>query len=160
MPPNQQILLDNRPQGKATGGNFKLVARATPALQDGEVLVRHHCLGLDPYMRGRMDDSKSYAAPQPLGEALKVACPDDYNGAPLPMAHPGLILVNRVRVQGFIVSEHMDVWPEALAEMGSLVSAGQLRPCESMAQGLAAAPQAFLGLLKGRNFGQQPVRLV
>ena len=70
MPRNQQILLDNRPQGEATVSNFKLVAVDTPALQEGQVLVRHHYLSLDPYMRGRMNDSKSYAASQPVGEVM------------------------------------------------------------------------------------------
>ena len=67
---NQQVLLDNRPQGEATVGNFKLVEANIPALFDGQVLVRHHYLSLDPYMRGRMNDSKSYAASQPLGEVM------------------------------------------------------------------------------------------
>ena len=70
MPQNTQILLDNRPVGEATVGNFKTVTTDTPALQDGQVLVRHHYLSLDPYMRGRMNDSKSYAASQPLGEVM------------------------------------------------------------------------------------------
>ena len=70
MPANRQILLDNRPQGEATVDNFKLVTTDTPALTDGQVLVRHHFLSLDPYMRGRMNDSKSYAASQPLGEVM------------------------------------------------------------------------------------------
>ena len=70
MPINQQILLDNRPQGEASASNFKLVSSPTPDLQDGHVLVRHHFLSLDPYMRGRMNDSKSYAAPQALGEVM------------------------------------------------------------------------------------------
>lgn len=338
MPRNQQILLDNRPQGEATTGNFKLVATDTPALADGQVLVRHHYLSLDPYMRGRMNESKSYAASQPLGEvmiggtagevvesrnakyavgdkvvgmggwqewsvvdgnapgmlrkvdtahvplshylgavgmpgvtawyglvkiiapkagetvvvsaatgavgsafaalakargcrvvgiaggkekcryateelgfdvcidhrehgdlkamskALKEACPDGidgyfenvggyildavllranafarvavcgmiagYDGQPLPLQNPALILVNRMKVEGFIVSEHMDIWPEALKELGTLVGNGKLRPRETIAQGLAAAPEAFLGLLKGKNFGKQLVKLV
>ena len=71
MPNNQQILLDNRPQGEASASDFKLVSSPTPALQDGQVLVRHHFLSLDPYMRGRMNDSKSYAAPQALGEVMQ-----------------------------------------------------------------------------------------
>ena len=70
MPSNQQILLDNRPQGEASTSNFKLVATETPALQDNQVLVKHHYLSLDPYMRGRMNDGKSYAQPQPLGEVM------------------------------------------------------------------------------------------
>ena len=70
MHDNQQQLLDNRPQGAATTGNFKLVTTKTPALTENQVLVRHHYLSLDPYMRGRMNDSKSYAVPQPLGQAM------------------------------------------------------------------------------------------
>jgi NADPH-dependent curcumin reductase CurA len=337
MPKNRQILLDSRPQGEASVSNFKLVSADTPALQDGQVLVRHRYLSLDPYMRGRMNDSKSYAQPQPLGQvmvggtvgevvesrhpkfaagdqvvgmggwqeysvvdasqpgavrkvdtthvplshylgavgmpgvtawyglvkiiepkagqtvvvsaasgavgsavgvlakergaravgiaggpdkcryvteelgfdacvdykqhadaaslarALKQACPDGidghfenvggmvldavllranafsriavcgmisgYDGKPIPMAYPQLILTNRMRVEGFIVSEHMEVWPEALKELGTLVGSGRLRPRETIAQGLEAAPEAFLGLLKGRNFGKQLVQL-
>ena len=71
MPTNRQILLDNRPVGEATAANFKLVSNDTPALADGQVLVRHHYLSLDPYMRGRMNDSKSYAASQPVGEVFQ-----------------------------------------------------------------------------------------
>ena len=71
MPTNRQILLDNRPVGEATAANFKLVSNDTPALADGQVLVRHHYLSLDPYMRGRMNDSKSYTAPQPLGQVMQ-----------------------------------------------------------------------------------------
>src|SRR6476620_2935375 len=71
MPPNQQILLDNRPQGEATASHFTLAEGETPTLKDGEVLVRHHYLSLDPYMRGRMNDAKSYAAPQPLGQVMQ-----------------------------------------------------------------------------------------
>ena len=337
MPQNKQILLDNRPDGEAKASNFKLVTTDTPALKDGEVLVRHHFLSLDPYMRGRMNDAKSYAAPQELGKvmqggtvgevvesrhpkfaagdkvvgmggwqeyavvaadqpgalrkvdtthvplshylgavgmpgvtawyglnkiiepkagqtvvvsaasgavgsalgalakargcravgiaggpdkckyvtedlgfdacidykqhadaqslsrALKEACPQGiagyfenvggmvmdavmlrmnafgrialcgmiagYDGKPIPMAYPQLILTNRLLVQGFIVSEHMDVWPQALQELGTLVGTGKLRPRESVAQGLESAPEAFLGMLKGRNFGKQLVKL-
>ena len=338
MPRNQQILLDNRPTGEAAASNFKLATADTPALQDGEVLVQHHFLSLDPYMRGRMNDSKNYAAAQPLGEvmiggtvgevvesrspkftlgdkvvgmggwqqysvvkadqpgalrkvdtahvplshylgavgmpgvtayygllkiiepkagqtvvvsaatgavgsafaalakrrgcrtvgiaggpekcsyavdalgfdacvdyklhkdaaslsaALAQACPQGidgyfenvggmvlnavlplmndfgriavcgmiagYDGQPTPLTHPALILRSRLRVQGFIVAEHMEVWPEALKELGTLVGSGKLRPRESVAQGLEAAPEAFIGLLKGKNFGKQLVKLV
>lgn len=338
MPRNQQIVLDNRPHGEAVASNFKLVAVDTPELKDGEVLVRHHFLSLDPYMRGRMNESKSYAASQALGEvmiggtvgevaeskhpkyavgdkvvgmggwqeysvvnaeqpgalrkvdtthvplshylgavgmpgvtawyglvkiiapkagdtvvvsaatgavgsafaalakargcravgiaggadkckyavdelgfdacidykehsdvkamskALKEACPNGidgyfenvggwimdavmlrmnafsrialcgmiagYDGAPLPMANPALMLINRMKVEGFIVSEHMEVWPEALKELGTLVGTGKLRPRETIAHGIAAAPEAFLGLLKGKNFGKQLVKLI
>ncbi|MDP3653627.1 MAG: NADP-dependent oxidoreductase [Rhodoferax sp.] len=337
MPNNRQIHLDNRPQGEALASNFKLVASDTPPLQAGQVLVRHHYLSLDPYMRGRMNDAKSYAVPQPLGQvmgggtvgevtesqnpkfavgdrvvgmggwqeysvvdaiqpgalrkvdtthvplsaylgavgmpgvtawyglvkiiapeagqtmvvsaatgavgsafaalskargcrtvgiaggpdkcryavdelgfdacidyklhdtaaslsqAIAEACPKGidgyfenvggmvldavlprmnafgriavcgmiagYNGAPLPLTYPALILTQRLKVQGFIVSEHMEIWPEALKELGTLVATGQLRARESIAQGIEAAPEAFLGLLKGKNFGKQLVKL-
>ena len=338
MPSNQQILLDNRPTGEAVASNFKLAATDTPAIADGQVLVKHHFLSLDPYMRGRMNDSKSYAVPQALGQvmgggtagevvesrspkfavgdkvvgmggwqqfsvidaeqvgalrkvdtthvplshylgavgmpgvtayyglvkiiepkegqtvvvsaatgavgsafaalakargcrvvgiagglekckyavdelgfdacidyklhdnagslakAIKAECPNGidgyfenvggmvldavlplmnafgriamcgmiagYDGKPLPLTYPALILMSRLRIQGFIVSEHMEVWPEALKELGMLVGTGKLKPRESVAQGLAAAPEAFLGLLKGKNFGKQIVKLI
>ena len=338
MTTNQQILLDNRPVGAASAGNFKLVSSETPALQDGQVLVRHHYMSLDPYMRGRMNDAKSYAAPQPLGQvmqggtageivesksdkyavgdkvvgmggwqqysvvdvskpgtlrrvdtthvplshylgavgmpgvtawyglvkicepkagetvaisaatgavgsafgalakarglravgiaggpdkckyaveelgfdacvdyklydnaaslskAIAQVCPNGidgyfenvggmvldavlprmnafgriavcgmiagYDGAPMALAYPALILMQRLKVQGFIVGEHMEIWPEALKELGTLVGSGKFRPRESIAQGLESAPEAFLGLLKGKNFGKQLVKLI
>ena len=338
MPVNRQILLDNRPQGPAVAGNFKLVVGQTPPLADGQVLVRHHYLSLDPYMRGRMNDRKNYAPPQPLGQvmvggtvgevvesrsprfqpgdlvlgaggwqeysvadanapgalrlvdaarvplsyylgavgmpgvtawhglvriiepragdtvtvsaaagavgsalaalarargcrvvgiaggpekcryavdelgfhacidhrlhpdapamvrALQQACPDGidghfenvggpildavlltanafarialcgmvagYDGAPLPLQNPALILTNRLKVQGFIVGEHQPDWPPALAELTDLAASGKLRPRESIAHGLESAPEAFLGLLKGKNFGKQLVKLI
>ena len=338
MPTNKQIHLDNRPEGEATASNFKLVTTETPPLADNQVLVRHHFMSLDPYMRGRMNDSKSYTANQPTGAvfqggtagevveskhpkfqigdkvvgfggwqqysvvdgsvpgslkkvdtthvalshylgavgmpgvtawyglvkiiapkegetvvitaasgavgsafgalakargcrvvgiaggpdkckyvveelgfdacidykqhpdvkslsaALKEACPDGidgyfenvggyifdavmlrlnafariamcgmiagYDGAPLPLANPALFLINRVKLEGFIVSEHMEIWPEALAELGGLVGTGKLKPRESIAEGIEAAPEAFLGLLKGKNFGKQLVKLI
>ncbi len=335
---NSQWLLDNRPTAEASASNFKLVTCETPALQDGQVLVRHHYMSLDPYMRGRMNESKSYAAAQPLGEvmiggtageviesknakfavgdtvvgmggwqthsvvdgnaigalrkvdtanialsaylgavgmpgvtawyglvkicapkvgetvvvtaasgavgsavgvlakargcrvvgiaggkdkcdyvvnelgfdacidykqhsdgkalsaALKEAAPNGidcyfenvggwildtvltrmnafgriavcgmiagYDGKPMPLAAPVLILMSRLKIQGFIVSEHMEVWPEALKELGTMVATCKLKARESIAQGIEAAPEAFLGLLKGKNFGKQLVKLV
>ena len=71
MPTNHQIHLDNRPTGEAVASNFKLVAAETPPLAEGQVLVRHHFLSLDPYMRGRMNDAKSYAQPQALGQVMQ-----------------------------------------------------------------------------------------
>ncbi|HVP65709.1 MAG TPA: NADP-dependent oxidoreductase [Anaeromyxobacteraceae bacterium] len=335
---NRQFLLASRPAGEPTAENFRLVEVPVPDLAPGEVLVRHHYLSLDPYMRGRMSAEKSYAPPQPLGEvmlghtagrvvatrsdryaegdwvvgtggwqeyqvvdaarpgglrkvdvsrvpvsaylgpvglpgvtawygllriiaprpgetvlvtaasgavgsvvgqlarlrgaravgvaggaekrraaveefgfddcidyrehrdvpslasALKAACPSGvdghfenvggaildaamlrmnafarvamcgmiagYNGAPIPMARPQLILVNRLRVEGFIISEHMEVWPEALAELGELVASGRLHYRETVSQGLESAPEAFSGLFRGRNVGKQLVKLV
>ena len=83
-----------------------------------------------------------------------------YDGVPIPLEHPQLLLQSRIRLEGFIVSEHMDVWPEALKELGTRVADGTLKYRESVAEGLAAAPEAFIGMLKGRNFGKQLVKLV
>lgn len=67
---NRQILLVSRPQGAASVDNFRLVETPLAPLASGEVRVRNHFLSLDPYMRGRMSDAKSYAEPQPLGEVM------------------------------------------------------------------------------------------
>ena len=338
MPTNQQILLDNRPTGEASVSNFKLTTADTPALAEGQVLVKHYFLSLDPYMRGRMSESKGYTAPQALSQvmiggtvgevvesrhakfavsdkvvgmggwqqysvvdgdqvgalrkvdtthvplshylgavgmpgvtayyglvkiiepkagqtvvvsaatgavgsafaalakargchvvgiaggpekckyaqdelgfdacidyklhdsagslakAIKAECPNGidgyfenvggmvldavlplmnafgrialcgmiagYDGKPMPLSYPALILMSRLRIQGFIVSEHMEVWPDALKELGMLVATSKLKPRESIAQGIKAAPEAFLGLLKGKNFGKQIVKLI
>lgn len=337
---NRQIQLVSRPQGEATTDNFKLVEQPVPSqaeLADGQVVVRHHFLSLDPYMRGRMNDSRSYAEPQPLnsvmiggtvgevvaskhakftvgdqvlgmggwqeysvvdanvrgaihkvdtthiplsaylgsvgmpgvtgwyglvkiinpkeGEtvvvsaasgavgsvvgqlakargcrvvgvaggadkcryvveelgfdacvdykqhsdpksfyaALKEATPKGidgyfenvggmildavmlrmnafgriavcgmiagYDGQSLPLANPAMILVSRLKIEGFIVSEHPEVWPDATKELGGMVATGKMKFRESVADGIASAPEAFLGLLKGKNFGKQLVKL-
>ena len=82
-----------------------------------------------------------------------------YNGEPTPIDNFRLILINRLTVRGFIVSEQPELWPEGLAELGKLVAEGKLKFRESIAEGLANAPEAFIGLLKGRNFGKQLVKL-
>ena len=69
------------------------------------------------------------------------------------------ILVNRLRVQGFIVSDRMELWPRALRELAGWFKDGRLKYRETIADGLDAAPAAFLGLLRGENFGKQLVRL-
>ena len=83
-----------------------------------------------------------------------------YDGQPLSIDNARLLLTQRLKLQGFIVSEHMALWPAALKELGTGVATGQIKFRESVAQGIAAAPEAFLGLLKGKNFGKQLVKLV
>jgi len=82
-----------------------------------------------------------------------------YNSAPYPMKNIGSVLVNRIKMQGFIVSEHLDLWPQAIRELAANYAAGRLKYRETVAQGLDAAPAAFIGLLKGANLGKQLVRL-
>jgi NADPH-dependent curcumin reductase len=69
------------------------------------------------------------------------------------------VLINRLKVQGFIVSEKPEIWPQALRELGQAVASGQMKYRETVAEGLDAAPDAFIGLLAGRNLGKQVVRL-
>jgi len=334
---NRRIVLASRPKGAASVENFRLESVPVPAPGPGEVLVRHHYLSLDPYMRGRMNDAKSYAPPQPLGEvmiggtagqvvasrnpsvavgdwvvgmggwqeyarhdregaqalrrvdtrrvplaaylgpvgmpgvtawygltmilrpkpgdtvivsaaagavgsvvgqlakrrgcraigiaggrtkcdyvvdelgfdacidykaaadaaaldaALAAAAPNGidacfenvggrgldavlarmnafgrvavcgmiagFDGTPVPITNPALILRSRLMLQGFIVFEHEDLWPTAAAELAADVASGALKYRETIAEGLERAPAAFLGLLRGENLGKQLVRL-
>ncbi|HQR71948.1 MAG TPA: NADP-dependent oxidoreductase [Burkholderiaceae bacterium] len=326
----RRIVLASRPTGAASVSNFRLEEVQTPVLQPGQFLVRNEWLSLDPYMRGRMNEGRSYAAAQPLGEvmvggtagtvvesrnpqykagdkvvgylgwqeygvsdgsgiykadtrviplsaylgpvgmpgvtawyglnriiepkegetilvsaatgavgsvvgqlaklagcravgiaggrekcsyaevqlgfdacidyktqdvgrALKDAAPQGvdgyfenvggaimeavlprmnafgrialcgliagYDNQPIPIANPAWFLVSRLKLQGFIVSEHMDVWPQALKELGTQVATGGIKYRETIAHGIENAPQAFLGMLKGANFGKQLVKL-
>ena len=67
---NRQILLASRPVGFPKESNFKLVETAVPAPGEGQILVRAIYLSVDPYMRGRMNDVKSYAAPVAIGGVM------------------------------------------------------------------------------------------
>jgi NADPH-dependent curcumin reductase CurA len=69
------------------------------------------------------------------------------------------LLVNRVKLQGFIVSDRMDLYGRALQQLGRLVAQGKLRYHETVAQGLENAPRAFIGMLKGENLGKQLVKV-
>jgi hypothetical protein len=83
-----------------------------------------------------------------------------YEGAePSSLRDLRVVLVKRARIEGFIVSDHLPLWPQAMAELGALIAGGKLHWRESVAEGIEAAPAAFLGLLEGRNFGKQLVKL-
>ncbi|WP_347558129.1 NADP-dependent oxidoreductase [Robbsia sp. KACC 23696] len=66
----RRIVLNSRPQGVPTSDNFRLEESTLPEPNDGEVSLRVRYLSLDPYMRGRMSDAKSYAPPVPLGGVM------------------------------------------------------------------------------------------
>jgi NADPH-dependent curcumin reductase CurA len=70
MPPDKQILLAARPMGLPKPSDFKLVESAIPQPGPGEFLVRALYVSVDPYMRGRMNDVKSYAPPLRIGEVM------------------------------------------------------------------------------------------
>src|SRR5688572_30861710 len=67
---NQRVLLASRPTGWVTEDNFRIESVPLPQPRDGEVLVKNAFLSLDPYMRGRMNEGKSYAAKQEIGEVM------------------------------------------------------------------------------------------
>jgi NADPH-dependent curcumin reductase CurA len=68
---NRRIVLAARPKGLPKLSDFRLEEAPIPQPQDGEVLLKIQYLSLDPYMRGRMNDAKSYAAPTAIGEAME-----------------------------------------------------------------------------------------
>ncbi|AWB93630.1 NADP-dependent oxidoreductase [Aeromicrobium chenweiae] len=68
---NTRILLASRPHGEPTADNFRLETVPMPQPGEGEVLLRTIYLSLDPYMRGRMNDAKSYAAPVEVGAVME-----------------------------------------------------------------------------------------
>lgn len=79
-----------------------------------------------------------------------------------PMAGPPkmfTIVQRRLNLQGFIVSDHAALMGDFVNEVGGLVKAGKLKSRETVVDGLTAAPQAFMGLLKGENFGKLVVKV-
>ena len=124
------------------------LAAATP---DGvDMLFENVGGGLMDAVLGRMN---------PFGRVAVCGLIAGYNGEDIGLGRVRSILVNRLKVQGFIVSDHPDVWPTALKELGERVVGGTLKYRETIAEGLDSAPQAFIGLLAGGNVGKQLVKL-
>jgi len=69
------------------------------------------------------------------------------------------LLANRALIQGFIVSDHLNRWPEAIKDLRTWVKDGRMKYRETISNGLESAPDAFIGLLRGRNFGKQLVKV-
>jgi NADPH-dependent curcumin reductase CurA len=86
---NQQILLGQRPEGFPKLSDFQLVTSPIPAPAAGEILVRTLYLSLDPYMRGRMNDAKSYAPPVKLGEVMIGGAVGQVTASQHPQFQPG-----------------------------------------------------------------------
>jgi len=86
---NKQIHLVSRPDGEARADNFRLVEAPVGEPKDGQVLVRNHFLSLDPYMRGRMNDAKSYAVPQPLDKVMQGGTAGEVVASKHPGYQPG-----------------------------------------------------------------------
>jgi hypothetical protein len=84
----------------------------------------------------------------------------DYNATePYGVKMMRSLLVNRVNLRGFIVSDRMDLYTRALGQLGKLVSQGRLKYHETVAEGLRNAPNAFIGMLRGENLGKQLVKV-
>jgi NADPH-dependent curcumin reductase CurA len=99
-----------------------------------------------------------------LGDFARVAIcglvASGYDGTPTPMRDMRLLLDKRCRLEGFIVSDHMKLWPQAIDELADYIEDDRLGWWESVAEGLEAAPEAFIGMLQGKNFGKQLVKLI
>src|SRR5258707_11188841 len=106
---NVQVLLARRPKGAPHESDFHIVETAVPGIRDGQFLVRAHYLSLDPYMRGRMNDAKSYAKPVGIGEVMG----GEAAGEVIASRHPGLKPSDRpgarTRRQAYGVSDGANV---------------------------------------------------
>lgn len=95
-----------------------------------------------------------------FGRVVVCGTISDYNATePYRVRNLRAVLVNRLKVQGMIVFDWKERYGEALKALGGYYAAGKLRTRESVVEGLANAPQGFVSLLKGGNFGKQLVKL-
>ena len=106
---NLQILLKRRPVGAPTAEDFDIVETPVPTPGEGQVLVRARFLSLDPYMRGRMSDAKSYSAPVALGAVMEGQTAGEVVASRAPGFAPGDIVLGGYGWQRFSV-----VGPERL----------------------------------------------
>ena len=70
-----------------------------------------------------------------------------------------IFLVKRFKMEGFIVSDHLNLWPQAIGELATLAAAKRLTWRETIRDGLESAPQALVDLLHGENFGKMLIRI-
>ena len=105
MPTNTQVLLNHRPTDKVSPANFRIVETPVPTPGPGDVLVRHTFLSLDPYMRGRLDDAKSYAKPQEVGAVMGGGTVGVVEASNNPRFHPGDAVVGMGGWQRYSLSD-------------------------------------------------------
>jgi NADPH-dependent curcumin reductase CurA len=82
-----------------------------------------------------------------------------YEGAPTALPDMRIFLVKRFKMEGFIVADHLNLWPQAIGELAGLVAAKRLTWRETIRDGLENAPQALVDLLRGENFGKMLIRI-
>ena len=101
---NTQVLLASRPAGWVTEDNFRIVETPMPVPGDGEALVRNRWLSLDPYMRGRMSEAKSYVQPAALGAVMVGQTVGEVNESRDPSLSPGDTVLTDLGWQRFGVA--------------------------------------------------------
>jgi len=102
---NLQVLLKRRPQGEPVAEDFEIVERPVPLPGRGQVLLRNRFLSLDPYMRGRMSDAKSYAKPVELGAVMEGATVGEVVASDDPSFAPGDTVMGGQGWQRFCVMD-------------------------------------------------------
>ncbi|MDP6568169.1 MAG: NADP-dependent oxidoreductase [Alphaproteobacteria bacterium] len=136
--------------------NYKTAASLGGAL--GEACPN----GIDVYFEnvgGAMLDAV-LARINPLARIVACGMISQYNlERPEGVRNLATIVANRALMQGFIVSDHMDQRDDFLAEMSAWLRGDKIQYRETVAQGIENAPAAFIGMLKGENFGKQVVQL-
>ncbi len=120
--------------------------------------------GIDVYFDNVGGDILESCLPQ-MNNGGRIACcgaVSQYDGAPSatgPRGVPGLIVVKRLIMQGFIVMDYYDQREKAMADLQSWVKAGKLKVQEDIINGLENTPQALIGLLAGENRGKRMVKV-
>ena len=102
---NRRVVLNSRPVGAPRAENFRIEEVGIPALQDGQVLLRTLVLSLDPYMRGRMSDAPSYAAPVEIGDVMVGGTIASVQASRHPHFQPGQRVLSRNGWQDYAISD-------------------------------------------------------
>jgi NADPH-dependent curcumin reductase CurA len=105
MSQGKRIVLASRPQGEPNASNFRIEDYAVPTPGAGEVLLRTIWLSLDPYMRGRMNDGPSYAAPVPVGGVMEAGTVCEVIASNNPGFAKGDIVLSRAGWQTHAISD-------------------------------------------------------
>lgn len=155
IPPTRQVVQVLRyPEGMPREGDFGLDRRPLDAPGAGEVVVRNHWLSLDPYLRPLLGGR--YATPRPVPGAT---FPGGALGQVVHSNSDRPVIAARATLQGLVVFDHLDRFDEFTNEVAPLVRDGSVQYRESVSEGLAAAPAAFIAMMSGRNSGKSLVRL-
>src|SRR5207245_1495556 len=105
----KRVVLVSRPVGEPKASDFRIEEYAAPAPGPGEVLLRTIWLSLDPYMRGRMSDGPSYAAPVPIGGVMEGGTVCEVIASNNPGFAKGDIVLARVGWQSHALSDGRDL---------------------------------------------------